>query len=56
MRLHEADCHLGYARLALADKDLPEARAHLDIADAMITEMDYRLRDPELKLLEKAIG
>jgi len=55
MRRHEADCHLGYARLELAEGHDAQAREHLDRAKAMIKEMGYHRRDPEVVELEKLI-
>ncbi len=56
MRLFEADAHLGFARLYLAQDDLTKAREHLAIAKPMITEMGYHRRDPEVKKLERELG
>jgi hypothetical protein len=57
MGLHLADCHLEYARLALAggvgtfDKTpLQNAREHLAIAKKMIAEMGYHRRDREVEV------
>lgn len=55
MRLFEADCHLGYARLELAEKDHKKARGHLGRAKAMIEDMGYHRRDPEVAELERLI-
>lgn len=48
MDLHLADCHLEWARLALAQGDPPLARAHWATAKAMIERMGYHRRDGEL--------
>ena len=60
MRLHEADCHLGYARLFLAMDDAAQAREHFAIAKRMVTEMGYGRRNREvaelLAELEKALA
>ncbi len=65
MRLHLADCHLEYARLALAlGRDVPaerlyrneNARGHLAIAKKMIAEMGYHRHDKEVIELEKQMN
>ncbi|MDI1451402.1 tetratricopeptide repeat protein [Polyangium sp. 6x1] len=53
-RLHEADAHLGYARLFLAEGNRPAAREHLAKARAIIDETGYHRRDGELAELESA--
>ncbi len=55
MRRHEADCHLGYARLELAEGNQEKARGHLDRAKSMIDDMGYHRRDPEVAELDKLI-
>jgi tetratricopeptide (TPR) repeat protein len=63
MGLHLADCHLAYARLALASRgrDVPterlyaDAREHLAIAKKMIAEMGYHRRDREVEELEAVL-
>ncbi|NAS89268.1 hypothetical protein C4E24_05960 [ANME-1 cluster archaeon AG-394-G21] len=52
MGLHQADCHLEYARLYLAMRETNKAREHLDIARKMIEQMGYHRRDPEVEELE----
>jgi hypothetical protein len=53
MRLHEADCHLEYARWYLAARDNKEqARASLARAKQMIEEMGYHRRDREVEELD----
>ena len=52
MRLHEADCHLEYARLHLACGDKEKARESLAKAKGMIEEMGYHRRDGEVAELE----
>jgi tetratricopeptide (TPR) repeat protein len=52
MGLHQADCHLEYARLYLAMEDADRAREHLAIAKKMIEQMGYHRRDHELEELE----
>ena len=55
MRLHEADCHLEYARWYLASGDKDKARESLAKAKKMIEEMGYHRRDQEVKELEATI-
>jgi tetratricopeptide (TPR) repeat protein len=52
-RLHEADAHLGLARLALADPTAGPAiaRAHVDLARGIIEATGYHRRDGELSEL-----
>ncbi|MGB3460217.1 MAG: TIR domain-containing protein [Halobacteriota archaeon] len=52
MGLHQADCHLEYARLYLAMRDKDRAREHLAIARKMVEQMGYHRRDHEVKELE----
>lgn len=52
MRLHEADCHLEYARLHLAMGEKDKARESWAKAKKMIEEMGYHRRDPEIYLIE----
>jgi tetratricopeptide (TPR) repeat protein len=52
MGLHQADCHLEYARLYLAMGDKDRTRKHLAIAIKMIEQMGYHRRDREVKELE----
>ena len=56
MRLFEADCHLSYARLALAQGDKAQAREHLATAKALIERTGYHRRDGEVKELEEMIN
>ncbi len=56
MRLYEADCHLGYARLYLAMGNKEKARENLDDAKEMIDDMGYHRRDGEVTELEKTIS
>jgi exonuclease VII small subunit len=53
MRLHEADCHLEYARLHLACGEQEKARQSLAQARAMIEDMGYHRRDGEVAELEE---
>ncbi len=55
MRLHEADCHLGYARLHLAAGEKEKARESLAAAREMIKDTGYHRRDKEVKELEKQL-
>jgi len=52
MGLHQADCHLEYARLHLAMGKNDDARRCLDIAREMIGQMGYHRRDREVEELE----
>ena len=55
MRLHQADCHLEYTRLHLAEGKVDQARASLATAKAMVEEMGYGRRDGEVEALENAL-
>jgi tetratricopeptide (TPR) repeat protein len=55
MGLHQADCHLEYARLYLAMRETDKAREHLTIAREMIEQMGYHRRDNEVKKLESML-
>ncbi len=55
MKLHVTDCHLGYARLALAEKKPDVARVELAKARALVEETGYHRRDGELVEIEKGI-
>jgi len=52
MGLHQADCHLEYARLHLAMEEKGKARVSLDIAKKMIEKMGYHLRDKDVIEIE----
>ena len=52
MELHQADCHLEYARLCLAMGNNEKAREHLATVKEMIGRMGYHRRDEEIKELE----
>ena len=52
MRLHEADCHLEYARLHLATGEKDNARESWAKAKQMIEETGYLRRDADVKDLE----
>lgn len=56
MRLHLADCYLGFARLSLATGDRDSARKAWETAKAMIEEMGYHRRDGEVAELSMALG
>jgi tetratricopeptide (TPR) repeat protein len=56
MRLHEADCHLEYARLYLAQGKKDQAREHLAKAKALIEQTGYHRRDGEVKEIEAMIN
>ncbi|MBI5633476.1 MAG: TIR domain-containing protein [Nitrospirae bacterium] len=55
MRLYEADCHLEYARLYLAEGDKEKAKEHLSTAKTMIDEMEYHRRDKDVKEIEELL-
>jgi tetratricopeptide (TPR) repeat protein len=52
MRLHQADCHLEFARLLSAQDDKPKAREHLLKAREMIERMGYHRRDEAVREIE----
>ncbi len=56
MRLHQADCRLECARLHLAMGDKAKALESFTTARAMITEMGYHRRDPEVAALETQLA
>ena len=55
MGLHQADCHLEYARLSLAMGDQEKAREHLATAREMIGRMGYHRWDKEVKEIEEQL-
>ncbi len=55
MKLYEADCHLGYARLYLAMDEKAKAQEHHSIAKEMINAMGYHRRDKEVQELEEKL-
>ena len=55
-RLHEADAHLGYARLSLAEGAPAAARPHLEAARKLIKATGYHRRDGELAELSRALA
>jgi len=56
MRLHEADCHLEYARLHLAMSEKDKVRESWAKAKKMIEEIGYHRRDPEIHLIEAQLA
>lgn len=52
MGLHQADCHLEYARLYLALGEKDKARESLQKAKNIIDKLGYHLRDRDVKELE----
>ncbi|MFC1719108.1 hypothetical protein ACFL6S_35980, partial [Candidatus Poribacteria bacterium] len=52
MGLHEADCHLGYARLYLAMGEKEKARERVDVAKEMVESMGYGRRRKGVKEIE----
>jgi tetratricopeptide (TPR) repeat protein len=58
MALYQADCHLEYARLYLAEepREVGKAREHLVKAREMIGRMGYHLRDEAVRELEAELG
>jgi tetratricopeptide (TPR) repeat protein len=55
-RLHEADAHLGYARLSLAEGAPASASPHLLAARKLIEATGYHRRDGELAEMERQIA
>lgn len=56
MRLHEADAHLGFVRLHLAEGKKDDTRASLERARKLVEETGYHRRDGELAELAAALG
>jgi tetratricopeptide (TPR) repeat protein len=56
MRLFEADAHLEYARLHLAEGDSAAARECLAKAKAIVADTGYRRRAPEVVELQERLG
>jgi tetratricopeptide (TPR) repeat protein len=56
MRLHQADCHLEYARLHLAQNDPAQARQYLAAARTLVDETGYHRRDAEVAALAAELG
>lgn len=55
MSLHEADCHLEYARLYLAQGERQMARESLATAKEMIERMSYHRRNKDIEAVEKEL-
>jgi len=55
MGLHQADCHLEYARLYLAMGKKEDARKCLDIARGMVDEMGYHRRDKDIVEIDEQL-
>jgi len=55
MGLHQADCHLEYARLYLAQDERIRAREHWLKAREMIERMGYHLRDRDVEEIEQQL-
>jgi DNA repair exonuclease SbcCD nuclease subunit len=56
MGLHLADCHLGFARLHLAQGNHDKAREHWATAKEMIERMGYDRRDNEVNELAEQLA
>lgn len=56
MRLHEADCHLGFARLYQAMGDIPLTWEHLAKAKAIVEQTGYGRRAGEVTELVEMLG
>lgn len=55
MGLHEADCHLAYARLNIDRGETEQARSNLAIAEEIIGRLGYHRRDNQFKELKQQI-
>lgn len=55
MRLHQADCQLGYTRLFVAQGEKEKARESWTKAKEMIERMGYHRRDQDVKKIERQI-
>lgn len=55
MGLYEADCHLEYARLYLAQGKAAQARASWDKAQEMVERMGYHRRDKDVREIEEQL-
>jgi tetratricopeptide (TPR) repeat protein len=55
MRLHEAEAHLGFTRLHLAESDRPRARESLERARKLVEETSYHRRDKEVEELARKV-
>ncbi|HYG81350.1 MAG TPA: tetratricopeptide repeat protein [Pyrinomonadaceae bacterium] len=56
MRLYEADCHLGYARLHVVQGEKEQAQESLTTARGMIERMGYHRRNKDVAEIEQQIG
>jgi tetratricopeptide (TPR) repeat protein len=56
MRLHEADCRLGYARLFVAQGEMERARESWGKAKEMIERMGYGRRNKDVKEIGQQLG
>jgi hypothetical protein len=56
MALYQAEDHLEYARLHLAQGDIDHARQHLTSSKQLITAMGYHRRDQEVLDLESQLS
>ncbi|MFO0652580.1 MAG: hypothetical protein U0326_40570, partial [Polyangiales bacterium] len=56
LRLHEADAHIQWTRLHLAQVNLAEARASFELARGLVRATGYGRRDAEIARLEAALG
>ena len=55
MGLHQADCHLEYARLYLAMGKKEDAHKCLDIAKGMVEKMGYHRRDTDILEIDEQL-
>jgi len=55
-RLHEADAHLGYTRLHLAEGNRAAASERLALATKIVAATGYHRRDDELTRLTAALN
>ncbi|KAF5417745.1 MAG: hypothetical protein C5S49_02855 [Candidatus Methanogaster sp.] len=55
MGLHQADCHLGYARLYVAMGKKEDARRCLDITREMVEKMGYHRRDVDILEIDEQL-
>lgn len=55
MELYEADCHLGYARLFIAQGEKERARESWSKAKEMIERVGYHRRDKDVVEIERQL-
>ena len=55
MGLHQADCHLEYARLYLAMGKKEDARKCLNIVKGMVEKMGYHRRDKDILEIDEQL-